>query len=210
MPRRISPRRCRICRVIIWASTGCRASPSSRSFPGRPEFNSLTDGHPKEEKARGTEPAPFGGQTAVQRRTFHRVALIGGASALAVIAVAASISPSPAANSAPAQTLLQPNQVVHYEGGPTPPSAIPAHYSDYIRASGLVGANLTDAMRKAGVPERIGREYVGVLRRAIRLEDGLSVDDKFDLVYEPGAKGRLLYVGIDRVARADVELLKWT
>jgi len=60
------------------------------------------------------------------------------------------------------------------------------------------------------VPERIGREYVAVLARAIPLAEGLSVEDRFDLVYEPGAKGRLLYVGLDRVARADVELLKWT
>jgi len=81
---------------------------------------------------------------------------------------------------------------------------------EYVRASGRIGSNLTDALRKANVPERIGREYVAVLMRAIPLANGLSVEDKFDLVYEPGSKGRLLYVGIDRIARADVELLKWT
>jgi murein DD-endopeptidase MepM/ murein hydrolase activator NlpD len=81
---------------------------------------------------------------------------------------------------------------------------------EYVRATARIGSNLTEALQKAGVPERIGREYVGVLARAIPLAEGLSVEDKFDLVYEPGPKGRLLYVGLDRVARADVELMKWT
>jgi murein DD-endopeptidase MepM/ murein hydrolase activator NlpD len=39
------------------------------------------------------------------------------------------------------------------------------------------------------------------------------VDDKFDVVLErshDGKLGQVLYVGLDRVARADVELLKWT
>jgi murein DD-endopeptidase MepM/ murein hydrolase activator NlpD len=130
--------------------------------------------------------------------------LIGGASAFAVVAVAATVSPSPAANSAPVRS--QPRQVAA--------QPIPAHEAmaddEYVRASGRIGSNLTDALRKAHVPDRIGREYVAVLMRAIPLANGLSVEDKFDLVYEPGPKGRLLYVGIDRVARADVELLKWT
>ena len=140
----------------------------------------------------------------MQRRKVHRLALIGGASAFAVIAVAATVSPSPAANTAPVRP--QPRQVAA--------QPIPAHEAmaddEYVRASGRIGSNLTDALRKANVPERIGREYVAVLMRAIPLANGLSVEDKFDLVYEPGPKGRLLYVGIDRVARADVELLKWT
>ena len=63
------------------------------------------------------------------------------------------------------------------------------------------------------MPERQGREYVAILRKAIPLEGGLSVEDKFDLVIERnehGEFGRLLYVGLDRIARADVALLKWT
>jgi len=139
----------------------------------------------------------------VQRRKVHRLALIGGACAFAVVAVAMAVSPSPAANSRPPQTLPQPRQVA---SAPTTPADDP----NYVRASGRIGSNLTDSLQRAGVPERIGREYVAILGRAIHLADGLSVEDKFDLVYEPGAKGRLLYVGLDRVARADVELLKWT
>jgi murein DD-endopeptidase MepM/ murein hydrolase activator NlpD len=82
------------------------------------------------------------------------------------------------------------------------------------RFTGRVGTNLTDSLRAAGVPELQGREYVAILGRAIRLADGLSVDDKFDLVLlrdpDSGKLGQLVYVGMDRVARADVELMKWT
>lgn len=81
------------------------------------------------------------------------------------------------------------------------------------RFTGKVGQNLTDSMIAAGVPERAGREYIIVLGHAIDLHGGLSVDDKFDLIVERlpgGGWGRLLYVGMDRVARSDVELLKWT
>jgi murein DD-endopeptidase MepM/ murein hydrolase activator NlpD len=81
------------------------------------------------------------------------------------------------------------------------------------RFTGIVGANLSDALLRAGVPERQGREYVALLTKAVRLADGLSVDDRFDLVVErrdDGSLGQLLYAGLDRVARADVELMKWT
>lgn len=137
----------------------------------------------------------------------QRVALIGGVAAFVVAAVMSAFSASPAARATPASAqvpqLLAPQALV-------PASASPAGDPDYIRISARVGADMTRALEAAGVPDRIGREYVGVLARAIRLEDGLSVEDKFDLVYEPGSSGRLLYVGLDRVARADVELLKWT
>jgi murein DD-endopeptidase MepM/ murein hydrolase activator NlpD len=68
-------------------------------------------------------------------------------------------------------------------------------------------------LEAAGVPAAQGREYVAVLGHAIQLAGGLSVDDRFDLVMErrpDGSLGQLLYIGLDRVARADVELLKWT
>jgi len=63
------------------------------------------------------------------------------------------------------------------------------------------------------VPEAQGREYVAILAKAIPLAGGLTVDDRFDLVIErrpDGTLARLLYVGLDRIGRADVELLKWT
>ena len=131
--------------------------------------------------------------------------LIGGASAFAVVALAAAFSPSPASISRTAQP------VVRAAGSPARPAPAPAaDESAYVRASGTIGADLTAALQRAAVPERIGREYVRVLKHALPLANGLTVEDRFDLVYEPGPKGRLLYVGLDRVARADVELLKWT
>ncbi len=53
----------------------------------------------------------------------------------------------------------------------------------------------------------------GCSARRSSLSDGLSVDDRFDLVIQrnpDGSLGQLLYAGMDRVARADVELMKWT
>jgi murein DD-endopeptidase MepM/ murein hydrolase activator NlpD len=81
------------------------------------------------------------------------------------------------------------------------------------RFTGRVGANLTLSLEGAGVPAAQGRDYVALLAKAIPLADGLGVDDRFDLVVErrgDGTLGQLLYAGLDRVARADVELLKWT
>jgi murein DD-endopeptidase MepM/ murein hydrolase activator NlpD len=81
------------------------------------------------------------------------------------------------------------------------------------RFTGIVGTNLSDALLRAGVPQRQGTEYIALLAKAIRLADGLSVADRFDLVIErreDGSLAQLLYAGLDRVARADVELMKWT
>ena len=81
------------------------------------------------------------------------------------------------------------------------------------RFTGTVGPDLSASMKAAGVPEAQGREYVALLSRAIQLANGLSVDDKFDLVIirnPDGSMGQLVYAGMDRIARADVELMKWT
>ena len=143
-----------------------------------------------------------------------RIRLLLGAAlaATAVIAVGAisTLPPHGALDAHPANPLL---------------SARPVHASIAARAqasgrepaterfTGRVGANLTSSLLAAGVPELQGRQYVAVLGRAIELAGGLSVDDKFDLIIErkpDGGFGQLLYVGLDRVARSDVELMKWT
>jgi murein DD-endopeptidase MepM/ murein hydrolase activator NlpD len=103
----------------------------------------------------------------------------------------------------------------HFAAAPaaTPAAAPAAAQNSEMRFTGRVGADLTAAMQAAGVPERQGREYVWLLSKAIDLRQGLSVDDKFDLIVlkgEGGAPAQLVYAGLDRVARADVELLKWT
>ena len=193
----------------------------------------------KEEKGGGTEPAPFRGAAGVHalvkdgskvdalararslasaHRSKLRVGLCGAAATVVAFALVATMSPIPAAHSAPASTqaLLTPAQVMgqpaRYAGAPALAAAKPPVSDDpnHVRASGRIGPDLTQALQAAGVPEPTGREYVGVLGRAFALRDGLSVEDRFDLIYERGGDGRLLYVGIDRVARADLILLKWT
>ena len=166
----------------------------------------------KEEKGDGTEPTPFGGNAAVHVRlsstsVTQRVALFGGVAAFVVVTLMTAISSSPAANATPASA--QPPQLLSPQALVQAP-AKPAEDPDYVRVSAKVGPDLTRALQAVGVPDRIGREYVGLLARAIPLAEGLSVEDKFDLVYERGDHGRLVYAGLDRVARADVELLKWT
>jgi murein DD-endopeptidase MepM/ murein hydrolase activator NlpD len=102
---------------------------------------------------------------------------------------------------------------------PTAPRALAlersaaAHPPAVQRFTGRVGPDLSAALRAAGVPDPQGREYVALLARAIPLANGLSVDDRFDLVVERGddnSLGQVVYAGMDRIARADVELLKWT
>ena len=199
----------------------------------------MTATRPKEEKGLGTEPAPFLGGSGVLAllkaetktdalararaavftpRGRLRVALCSGAATVVAFAMIAATSPIPAAHSAPAsaQAMLSPDQLVgepaKYLGAAAAPAPEKPVSDDpnHVRASGRIGPDLTAALQAAGVPERVGREYVGVLGRAFSLSDGLSVEDKFDLIYEREGEGRLLYAGIDRVARADLILLKWT
>ena len=82
-----------------------------------------------------------------------------------------------------------------------------------VRFTGKVGQDLTRSLQAAGVPEEQGRQYIAALATAIRLQGGLSVDDKFDLVIlkgDDGALGEVAFAGLDRVGRSDVELMKWT
>lgn len=139
--------------------------------------------------------------------------LLGAAVAgSAVIAFAAlgTLSPHAALNAQPA------NSAAHVHTIPRSLAAPPRSGENEPpteRFSGRVGANLTNSLLAAGVPELQGRQYVAVLGHAIQLAGGLSVDDKFDLIIERkpgGGFGQLLYVGLDRVARSDVELMKWT
>lgn len=140
--------------------------------------------------------------------------LIGGC-ALALIAITGAAALPSAGIPVPAAPAAAVPAQAHYVAAaaasrpPTPAAAD----QDTRRFTGLVGSDLTRSLQTAGVPTAQGREYVAVLARAIRLDGGLSVADRFDLVIEKrhdGSLGRLLYVGMDRVARADVELMKWT
>ena len=146
-----------------------------------------------------------------------RAALGAGIAVSAVVAIiAATAIPSPRQDAAHA-TVSKPKILTLSTASSNPAAGQPRSVAEAEppaqRFTGRVGKNLTESLTAAGVPERQGREYVAILGKAIELANGLSVDDKFDLVIEraPGGKlGQLLYVGMDRVARSDVELLKWT
>jgi murein DD-endopeptidase MepM/ murein hydrolase activator NlpD len=81
-----------------------------------------------------------------------------------------------------------------------------------LRIGGIVGPDLTRSLRAAGVPETQGRAYLAALATSINLSTGISVDDRFDLIIdrEDGRLGGLVYAGLDRVGRNDVELMWWT
>jgi murein DD-endopeptidase MepM/ murein hydrolase activator NlpD len=141
---------------------------------------------------------------------------LGGAALLAITAAIALPSVSPvtrdAATAAPAPT---PGQKQHTLVAVAKRTLAAQTESDASirRFTGRVGPDLSAALTAAGVPERQGREYVALLGKAIQLSQGLSVDDRFDLVVQrapDGSYGQLLYAGMDRIARADVELMKWT
>ncbi|HJU77123.1 MAG TPA: M23 family metallopeptidase [Sphingomicrobium sp.] len=146
-----------------------------------------------------------------------RAPLVIGSAAFAIAAIAGATALPSRARSDVAHVPLPRAEPVRYLGSAAahpvePEQAAPADPGAQ-RFAGRVGENLTESLKSAGVPERQGREYVWVLARAIDLAGGLSVEDRFDLVIErseSGKLGRLLYAGLDRVARADVELLKWT
>ena len=136
-------------------------------------------------------------------------ALALGGVAVALVAITAATAPASRAHpiATPAAHPVQP-----------PSAAAPAPTQqesglDAQRFTGRIGDDLSKSLLAAGVPEAHGRGYVAVLGRAIQLTSGLSVDDRFDLVIErkpDGTLGQLLFVGLDRIARADVSLLKWT
>ena len=134
------------------------------------------------------------------------IALLAGISGIVALTSAMAIP-----GAAPTASAVRPTMAVQVVAQPARVTR-PADETTQ-RFTGRVGENLSASLAAAGVPERQGREYVAVLARAIDLNGGLSIDDRFDLVLERAPSeglGQLVYVGLDRVARADVELLKWT
>jgi murein DD-endopeptidase MepM/ murein hydrolase activator NlpD len=152
----------------------------------------------------GSGPARLG-------RSHARVVLGAGAAACALCAVTLMpSSPSNGAMAAVAHVAPASHAITAAEQSLPQPEK-PQSSSE--RFTGRVGSDLSASLINAGVPEAQAREYVGLLARTFPLASGLSVDDKFDLILlrQPdGSLGQLVYAGMDRVARADVELMKWT
>lgn len=144
-------------------------------------------------------------------------ATFAAGTAVSVIVAITAATALPSSRHGAVEAAVNPVRAIPRQASPSSAPTQPVSTSEAEvgaqRFSGLVGEDLTRSLIAAGVPERQGREYVYLLGKAIRLSDGLSVEDKFDLVIErraDGTLGQLLYVGMDRIARADVELLKWT
>ena len=107
------------------------------------------------------------------------------------------------------------------EGSATRPEIAPIAMADPVapgadaadgpqRLTGLAGDNLNRAMAEAGVPGAIAQEYLRAVATRIRLADGISVQDRFDLVIDNSYGAELLvYVGLDRVGASDVQLMRW-
>lgn len=151
------------------------------------------------------------------RLTRGRALVVGGLGASAVfLAISAAValpSATPSSRAAAAMPAAAPKPHALVAIAARTVSAQSNFDPTSRRFTGYVGPDLSRSLEAAGVPERQGREYIALLSRAIQLAGGLSVGDKFDLILQrnpDGSLGQLLYAGMDRVARADVELMKWT
>jgi len=79
------------------------------------------------------------------------------------------------------------------------------------RINGLAGTNLNQAMTAAGVPNAVAQEYLRAIAGRIALANGISVEDRFDMVVDTSdGAPKLLYAGLDRVGASDVQLMRWT
>jgi murein DD-endopeptidase MepM/ murein hydrolase activator NlpD len=169
------------------------------------------------ERANGADAESAGTRRASRMQRARPLAIGAGAvAALAALALANAARPSEAS---PAAVLAAPAPPPEAAALRALAAAAPADHSpapaepDSVRLTGKVGADLTQSLRAAGVPDAQGRAYVAALAQAIDLASGLSVEDRFDLVMlrgDGGALGELAFAGLDRVGRSDVELMKWT
>jgi murein DD-endopeptidase MepM/ murein hydrolase activator NlpD len=147
-------------------------------------------------------------------------ALLFGSAAVVIVVIAATAAArGSAVEAAPITTAAAVAAPMQLAALPAP-SAAPAPVAEPglgpVRLTGVAGDNLNLAMTKAGVSAPMAREYLQALAGRIRLADGISVADRFDLVVDrsQGRDGkpaeRLLYAGLDRVGASDVMLMRWT
>ena len=138
-----------------------------------------------------------------QWRRMRVVIPAAGIGAAALLALAPGIggasAPPPAAPPAATAAVV-----------PAPPEPV-VHDAGLRRFAGAVGADLSQSLARAGVPDKVAREYVAQLLRVERFASEISVDDRFDLVVtaDPGEPSVLVYAGMDRVGRGDLMFLKY-
>ena len=127
------------------------------------------------------------------------------------LAAAALLAFAPGNKSASASSPLPPARPQARPAAPPAPAALVAPEPALRRFRGAVGADLSESLRRAGVPDAAARDYVGQMLRVEGFAREISVDDRFDLVvtYAPGEPALLVYAGMDRVGRGDLMFLKY-
>ena len=140
-----------------------------------------------------------------QQKRFAVLAVGAGAAALFAFAEA-SISGASASSPPGAGRLVAAPAAVEAE--PAEPSL---HRSGLRRYGGPVGADLSEALHRAGVPDVAARDYVAQMLRVDGFASEISVNDRVDLVVMqfPGEPAVLVYAGMDRVGRGDLMFLKY-
>jgi len=85
-----------------------------------------------------------------------------------------------------------------------------------LRIQGLVGASLYRSARAAGAPARAVEAYIRALNTQLSVPAGINSDDRFDIIIEhrraatgETETGDLLYAGLDRSGRRDLQLMQW-
>lgn len=86
-----------------------------------------------------------------------------------------------------------------------------------LRVRGTVGASLYRSARAAGAPPKAIQSYLKALAGRISVDSDITANDKFDIILgyrraETGETevGELLFAGLERTGRKDINLLKWT
>ena len=85
-----------------------------------------------------------------------------------------------------------------------------------LRIQGLVGASLYRSARAAGAPARAVEAYIRALNTQLSVPAGINSDDRFDIIIEhrraatgETETGDLLYAGLNRSGRHDLQLMQW-
>jgi murein DD-endopeptidase MepM/ murein hydrolase activator NlpD len=94
----------------------------------------------------------------------------------------------------------------------SPPSATAAgDRPPLTRFTAAVGSDLSESLRQAGVSAVVARDYVALMLKVEHFASEISVADRFDLVVLQfdGEPPVLVYAGMDRVGRADLQFLKY-
>ncbi len=85
-----------------------------------------------------------------------------------------------------------------------------------LRIRGTVGSSLYRSMRAAGAPASAVQQYLGALAEQVDMDRAVRATDTFDLIvqYRRAATGerqagRLVYAGVDRGDKPQVQLMRW-